>query len=204
MPTQDISSGPNTIDALLSLIESTRNKSFDKTDPTNTNNNNINNNTDCPDYDNNNDVVCFPWQDKELVLPQDISPNATNALTRLIASTTDKSTPMIHPHNSPQWQQEHRQLQAMFPQFVTAHVAAPSLIPIYANDRPISTWNGTTHTDIVYDDDNDYDGRTDYDYAYGDSLIWMIPPSDYNSKSAFKLYNSKIASKPQKISIPPL
>ena len=31
---------------------------------------------------------------------------------------------------------EHKQLQAMFPQFVTAHpIAAPSLISTYANDE---------------------------------------------------------------------
>jgi hypothetical protein len=41
------------------------------------------------------------------------------------------------------------------------------------NHRPISTWNGTTHTDIVYDDD--YDCRTDYDYADGDSLNMNDP-----------------------------
>ena len=37
------------------------------------------------------------------------------------------------------------------------------------NHRPICVWNGTTHTDIVYDDDDDYDCRTDHDYANGDS-----------------------------------
>ena len=37
------------------------------------------------------------------------------------------------------------------------------------NHRPISTWDGTTHTDIVYDDDDDdYNGTNDY--AYGDPL----------------------------------
>ena len=71
-----------------------------------------------------------------------------------------------------------QQLQAMFPQLVTTHVAAvPSPIPIHANNRPISvTWNGTTLTDIVYDDDDDdYDGRTDYDYAYGESFNMNDP-----------------------------
>ena len=57
---------------------------------------------------------------------------------------------------------------------VTANVAAVP-IPIYANNRPISTWNGTTHTDIVYDDDDNYDGRTDYDYAYSDSFNMNDP-----------------------------
>ena len=57
----------------------------------------------------------------------------------------------------------------MFPQLVTTHVAAvPFLIPIYANSRPISTWNGSTHTVIVDDDD-------DYDYAYGDSFKMNDP-----------------------------
>ena len=59
----------------------------------------------------------------------------------------------------------------MYPKFVTTHVAVPSPIPIYANDRPISTWDGTTHTaDIVYANDDSYDGRTNYNYAYGDSF----------------------------------
>ena len=40
------------------------------------------------------------------------------------------------------------------------------------NHRPISTWNGTTHTDIVYDD-YEY-GSTD-DYAYGDSCNMNDP-----------------------------
>ena len=43
------------------------------------------------------------------------------------------------------------------------------------NHRPISVWDGATHTDIVYDDDDDYDGRTDYDYAYGDSFNMNDP-----------------------------
>ena len=43
-------------------------------------------------------------------------------------------------------------------------------------NRPISTWNWTTHTNIVYDDDDDdYDGRTDDDYAYGDSFNMNDP-----------------------------
>ena len=63
----------------------------------------------------------------------------------------------------------------MFPELVTAHVAVPP--PIRTNARPISTWNGTTHTDIIYDDDDDYDydGCTDYDYAYGDSFNMNDP-----------------------------
>ena len=59
----------------------------------------------------------------------------------------------------------------MFPQLVTV----PPPIPIYTDNHPISTWNGTMHTDIVYDDDDNYDGRTDYDYAYGDSLNMNDP-----------------------------
>ena len=33
------------------------------------------------------------------------------------------------------------------------------------NHRSISTWDGTTHTDIVYDDDDDYNGTNDYTYG---------------------------------------
>ena len=154
------------------------------------NKSNDNNNNDRPDDDNNDDTDCSPRQDKQPVLPQDISltaptVNANNTSHSLIKSPTDKSTnltntdntninPTIHPHDCPRWQQEHKQLQAMFPQLVTVHVAVPSPIPIYA--RPIPTWNGTTpHTDIVYDDDDDYDDRTDYDYAYGDTFNMNDP-----------------------------
>ena len=56
------------------------------------------------------------------------------------------------------------------------------------NHRPISVWDGTTHTDIVYNDDDDIDddytdyayddydqcGAT-YDYAYGDSFNMNDP-----------------------------
>ena len=145
-----------------------------------------------PDDDNNNnndDVDCFPRQDKQPVLLQDISPNDTpcpsliesitdtrpatenckNKSDDNIENNTNVINPTIHPHDCPRWQQEHRQLQAMFPQLITAHAAAPTPI------RPISTWNGTTHTDIVYDDDDNYDGRTDYDYAYGDSFNMNDP-----------------------------
>ena len=45
---------------------------------------------DCPDDDNNNkDVDCFPWQDKQPVLPKDIS---IDTLPSLIESPTDKFT----------------------------------------------------------------------------------------------------------------
>ena len=52
------------------------------------------------------------------------------------------------------------------------------------------------HIQTLYDDDDDdatnygYDAYdeygTDYDHSY--MVIWMIPPSDYNFKSASKLY----------------
>jgi hypothetical protein len=74
---------------------------------------------------NNNDVDCFPWQDKQPVLPsQDIShtaPTANNTPPRLIESpdtpatkncknksydniknNTDVINPKIHPHDCPQ------------------------------------------------------------------------------------------------------
>ena len=68
-----------------------------------------------PDDDNNNinnNVDCFPRQDKQSVIPQDISPTATtanNPSLSLIESATDNSTdpdtdnmninPTIHPHD---------------------------------------------------------------------------------------------------------
>ena len=39
--------------------------------------------------------------------------------------------------------------------------------------RPISVWDGTTHTDITYDDNDEY--RTHFDYAYGDSFNMNDP-----------------------------
>ena len=53
---------------------------------------------DRPDDDNNNnnddDADCFPWQDKQPVLTQDISPTVNNTSPSLIESPTDKP-PMI-------------------------------------------------------------------------------------------------------------
>ena len=90
-----------------------------------------------PDDDDNNnnnnddDVDCFPRQDKQPVLQQDVSnePTANDPSPSLIESSTDTRNienntnvinPAIHPHDCPRWQQEHRQLQAMFPELVTA------------------------------------------------------------------------------------
>ena len=63
----------------------------------NTNNNDPSDDDDKKDYnDNDDDVVdCFPWQDKQLVLSQDLSltvPITTDAVPSLIESPTDKST----------------------------------------------------------------------------------------------------------------
>ena len=66
VPPQDISTVPNAINALLpSSIESTTDKSFDTTNPTNTNNYNNNNNND---PSNNDKVDCLHQEQR--VLPQ--------------------------------------------------------------------------------------------------------------------------------------
>ena len=71
---------PNTTDT--PATEKRKNKSYD----------NIENDRPDDDYNNNNnDVDCFPRQDKQPVLPQDISPN-NNTLPSLIETNTDKST----------------------------------------------------------------------------------------------------------------
>ena len=48
--------------------------------------------------DDDDDVDCFPRQDKQPVLPQDISP--TNTLPSLIESTTDTPTAPMNPENN--------------------------------------------------------------------------------------------------------
>ena len=56
-----------------------------------------------PDDDNNNDVDCFPWQNKQPVLPQDISPTAltaNNTSPSFIESSTDKSTDPMNNNNN--------------------------------------------------------------------------------------------------------
>ena len=62
----------------------------------NTNNNDLSDDDDKKDYnDNDDDVDCLPWQDKQLVLSQDLSltvPITTDAVPSLIESPTDKST----------------------------------------------------------------------------------------------------------------
>ena len=59
---------------------------------------------------------------------------------------------------------------------------------------PISVWDGTTYTDIVYDDD-DYDGRIDYDYAYGDPFN-MNDPS-VRAQFEQSLHTKHTQAKPQ-------
>ena len=120
--------------------------------------------------DDDDDVDCFPRQDKQPVLPQDISP--TNTLPSLIESTTDTPTaPMNFENNNnndPSTTNTRSDIHASF------HTDVPLLVwdgtqyqlDYNHNHRPISTWDGTTHTDIVYDDDDDYNGTNDY--AYGD------------------------------------
>ena len=62
--------------------------------------NNIDN--DRPNDDNDNDVDCFPWQEKPPMLPQaqDLLPNVTNALPSLIESPMDKSTNTTENNNN--------------------------------------------------------------------------------------------------------
>ena len=158
----------------------------------------------------NDDVDCFPWQDKQPVLQQDIFLTvlkATDALPSSIESTTDTPTTPMNTNNNnndlpndvnneddcPQWkkEQEHKSTQASF------HDGVPILVFVWdgtqyqldynQNHRPISVWDGTTHTDIVYDNDDDDDDDTNnyaydydkygtvYDYTYGDSFNMNDP-----------------------------
>ena len=140
---------------------------------------NIENDRPDDDDDNNNnnnddDVDCFPRQDKQPVLPQqDISPTATtanNTSPSLIESSTDKRTI--------QRTTAARTKQSAYRGFrKPTHTVVPKapLLVWYGTQyqldynhdhRPISAWDGTTRTNIVYDDDDDYNGTNDY--AYGD------------------------------------
>ena len=104
LPQQDIP--PNAAPALPSLIESPtdnpatenrQNKSYDKIK---------NNNNDRPD-DDNDDVDCFPRQDKQPVLPQDLSytaptanANSNNTSPSLIESPMDTPTAPMNTDNN--------------------------------------------------------------------------------------------------------
>ena len=124
-----------------------------------------------------NDVDCFPRQDKQPVPPQDIS---TDTLPSLIESPTDKHTETNTDNNNNKRRatpartkrSAHREIKTK-----PTHTVVPTAPLLvwdgtqyqldYNHDhRPISTWDGTTHTDIVYDGDEDYNGTNDY--AYGD------------------------------------
>jgi hypothetical protein len=142
-----------------------------------------NNNNDRPDDDNDDDDVdCFPRQDKQPVLPQDIS------LTAPTTDNTDNTSPSLLKSTDPTNTDNNNNIQRTTParRKQTAHrrtkpththtvvPKAPLLVwdgtqyqvDYNHNHRPISTWDGTTHTDIVYDDDEDYNGTNDYAYGY--------------------------------------
>ena len=138
-------------------------------DGTNDDNHNNNNNND------DDDVDCFPQQNKQPVLPQqDTSPTVptiNSTSPSLIESSTDKSI---------QRTATARRKQSAYRGFKTkpTHTVVPKA-PLLVWDgtqyqldykldhRPISTCDGTTYTDIVYDDNDDYNGSTN-DYTYGD------------------------------------
>ena len=136
-----------------------------------------NNNNDHPD-DDDDDVDCFPRQDKQPVLPQDISP--TDTLPSLIESTTDTPTAPMNFENNNNTNNDPSTTNTRSDTHASLHADVPLLVwdgtqyqlDYNHNHRPISTWNGTTHTDIVYDDD---ECHTDYDYADGDSLNMNDP-----------------------------
>ena len=153
---------------------------------------NIENNNDRPD-DDDDDVDCFPRQDKQPVLPQDISPtapttaDANNTSPSLIETPTAPMNTDNNNNNNLRRTTPTRTKQSAYRGSKTkpTHTAVPNA-PLLVWDgtqyqldythnhrRPIYTWNGTTHTDIVYDDD--YDCHTDYDYADGDSLNMNDP-----------------------------
>ena len=119
-------------------------------------------------------------------------PNNTNPLD----AVKDDNDGFFHPHDCPQWKQEqgsdnflhgnnnthvHKSTQASFRADVPLLVwdGTQYQLDYNHNHRPISVQDGTTHTNIVYDD-NDDDATNDYtyddydecgytyDYAYGD------------------------------------
>ena len=173
---QDISpTAPTANNTSPSLIESSpdtpatdtrKNKSYD----------NIENNNDRPDDDDDDDdddVDCFPRQDKQPVLPQDISPTAPTAT----ATANNTSPSLIEMNNYNYKYNRRRNTKRTKTKTKPTHTILPEApllvwdgtqyqLDYTHNHRPsVSVWDGTTHTDIVYDD---YDCCTD-DYAYGDS-----------------------------------
>ena len=174
--------------------EKCKNKSYDNIENDRPDDDNDNNNND----DDDDDVDCFPRQDKQPILPQDITPTASTATANntspsLIETHTDKSTDNDNDRRRPNTQQPtHKSTQASY------HADVPLLVwdgtqyqlDYNHNQRPISTWNGTTHTDIVYDDDDDDDddddGRTAYDYAYGDPFNMNDPSNQLQFTQCLK------------------
>ena len=127
----------------------------------------------------NDDVDCFPRQDKQPVLQQqDISPTAptaNNTSPSLIESSTDKRTAPMNTDNNNNNNNRQCTTPARTKRSVDRRSQKPThtVVPKapllvwdgtqyqlnYNHDhRPISTWDGTTHTDIVYEDDEDYNG----------------------------------------------
>ena len=178
-PQQDISP----TDTLPSLIESTTDTPTDSTD-------NKNKNDPSGDDDNDDDDVnCFLRQDR-----QDTQPNLLTKQQRLPFSfpaythnptqapcklpTQRTRTKQSDNNNNIRRATPARTKQTAYrrtkPPTHTVVPQAPLLVwdgtqyQLDYNDdhRPISTWDGTTHTDIMYDDDDDYNGTNDY--AYGD------------------------------------
>ena len=92
--------------------------------------------------------------------------------------------------NTPRWKQE---VPSPFLSFLLKGGRKEYQLDYNHNHRSTSVWDGTTHTDIVYDDDNDdtndaydYDKYgTVYDYAYGDSFNMNDP----SVRSQFQKYS---------------
>ena len=150
------------------------------------------------DNDNNNkddDVDCFPRQDKQPVLPQDISPNAT-LRPSLIESPTDKSTDPTDNNNNNKNNNEPSDddnddadcfppQQRVLPQDLTIppHATNPNddddstVIHdnrYYANSDDSSYTDSYDYDDRHYDDDDDiylaYSYDTDYKFDYNNPL----------------------------------
>ena len=129
--------------------------------------------------------------------PTDKSTNSTNTDNNDLSdddndddcSPRQAMLPMLQ-QDTPRWKQEQEHLHK------STHASFHDGIPILVwdgtqyqldcnhNHRPISVWGGTTHTNIMYDDDDDDDTNdaydydnygTVYDYAYGDSFNMNDP-----------------------------
>ena len=162
LPQPDI---PSTDNPRPSLIESPWDKSIG------TDNINSNNDNDPSDDDDNGDDD----DDVDCSIRQDTQPVSSKKQWSPLSSPAYTQNPTQAPRKPTT--NRTRTKQTAYRRTKPTHTVVPKApllvwdgtqyqLDYSHNHRPISTWDGTTHTDIVYDDDDDYNGTNDY--AYGD------------------------------------